>query len=70
MKKIKTYWGYNDCGTTYLFNSFEEALDHAVGHGVFDEVVGRDAIMALEEALFFEVSEDKLEDHEPYLIKR
>lgn len=66
----KWYWGYNDRGFTWLFNSLEEARDHAVGQGIFDEITGKDAMMAFDEELFFEVLEDDLEDYQPYLIKR
>lgn len=69
MSNKKWYWAYTDNGMTYLFNSHEEALDHAVGQGIFDEICGKDAMMAFDEALFFEISEDELEEEEkPYQI--
>ena len=68
MNTHKWYWGYNDQDTTFLFHSLEEARDHAVGQGIFDEITGKDAMMAFEEELFFEISISELEEVQPYQI--
>jgi len=63
----KWYWAYSYNDFTYLFNSLEEARDHAVEQGLFDEICGKDAMMAFDEELFFETQEEDLKD-EKYLI--
>lgn len=67
----KWYWGYISSsieGTTYIFETLDEARDHAILHNEFDEICGKDNFMAHEESLFFEVCEDELEDYAPYTI--
>ena len=64
----KWYWAYTTPsidGVTYLFNTLDEARDHAIAHGEFDEICGKDAFCAHDENLFFEVREDDLHEYMP-----
>lgn len=62
------YLGYTSTsidGTTYIFKTLDEARDHAIAHGEFDEICGKDNFMSHEENLFFEVREDDLAEYSP-----
>lgn len=64
----KWFWAYTSPsidGKTYIFNTLDEARDHAIAKGEFDDLCGKDAFMAYEENLFFEVCEDELEEYSP-----
>ena len=62
------YWAYDNNPITWIFNTLEEARHHAIKTGMFDEICGKDAMMAYDEELFFELVEYELEDYYPYLI--
>jgi len=64
------YWAYENSPITQIFYTLEEARDHAIKTGMFDEICGKDAMIAYEEELFFELSECELEEYQPYLIIR
>lgn len=67
----KWYWAYENNNFVWLFNTLDEARDHAIYKtGMFDEICGKDAFIAYDEELFFEVSENELEHYQPYLIIR
>ncbi len=60
---MKWYWAYTSSCVNqilYTFNTLDEARDHAIANGEFDEVCGKDAFMAHEENLFFEIREDEI----------
>ncbi len=65
----KWYWAYTASSTkdetTYIFNTLDEARDHAIAKGEFDEICGKDAFCAHDENLFFEVREDDLHEYMP-----
>jgi hypothetical protein len=64
----KWYWAYTSPsidGITYLFKSLDDAREHAIAHGEFDDIHGKDAFVEYDERLFFEVREDELEDYLP-----
>lgn len=69
-ESYKWYWAYENNNFVWMFNSLEEARDHATKHGMFDDICGKDAYMEFDENLFFEVSENEREDYQPYLIVR
>lgn len=63
----KLYWAYTSPsidGTTYVFNTENEALDHAIANGEFDEVF-KDHLPDKQNELLFEVREDDLEEYTP-----
>lgn len=65
---FKSYWAYTSpCidGTTYLFNTYSEAYQDAVGNGEFEDCFGKDAWYDREEGLFFEIHESDLQDYLP-----
>jgi hypothetical protein len=64
----KWYWGYENNNFVWFFDTHGAAQDHATKEGMFDEICGKDNMMAFEENLFFAASESELEDYNPYLI--
>jgi hypothetical protein len=63
----KWYWAYTSPsidGTTYVFNTEDEALDHAISNGEFDEVF-KDNWPDKQNELLFELGEDELPDYLP-----
>lgn len=63
---VSWFWGYENNETFYFFNCIDEARDHAIKAGMFDEICGKDAYMDFDENLFFEASENELKDYTPY----
>jgi hypothetical protein len=62
------YWSYTSTGIdgiTYIFETLDQARDHAIAHGEFDEICGKDNFIAHDENLFFEIREDELEEYSP-----
>lgn len=65
----KWYWAYTESGLstrTFLFDTREDALNHAIKHGEFDEVSNKDYFIAHEENLLFELAENDTPDYEPF----
>ena len=68
MKTKQWYWAYTNDPITWIFDTIEEARDHAIEMGMFDDICGKDAYMDFEEQLLFELSEDELTEYSPYLF--
>jgi hypothetical protein len=69
----KWYLAYESTrsGITYISEDYVTTLEHAIEHGEFDEISGKENFMDHEQNLFFEVSEEDLKDVIPYeLITR
>jgi len=66
----KWYWAYNNDPITWIFKSLDEARDRTEKRGMFDEIYGKDAMMAYDEELFFEVSENEIEVYQPCLLSK
>lgn len=64
----KWYWAYTNDPMTWIFDTIEEARDHAIEQGMFDEICGKDAMIDFEEQLLFELSEDELKDYLPFFM--
>jgi hypothetical protein len=67
----KWYWAYTSTavdGVTHVFETLEQARDHAIANGEFDEICGKDQFVEHDENLIFEVREDELEDYAPILF--
>jgi hypothetical protein len=67
-ESYKWYWAYTSSyvdGTTFIFNTYDETLNHAIANGEFEEIYGKDAFIDYEQELLFEVGEDELEEYSP-----
>lgn len=67
----KWYWAYTSSSvdeTTYVFNTLDEARDHAIKNGEFDEICGKDYFIEHDEKLFFEARMDELKDYSPLVF--
>jgi hypothetical protein len=62
----KWYWAYEESGIDnkiFLFDTLDEARDHAIKKGEFDEISCKDSMIEHEENLFFEICENDLENY-------
>lgn len=64
----KWYTCYEDYkGVTLAFKTYDEAMEHAMRSGVFEEICGKDNFEKFQENLFFDVEESELHEHVPYM---
>lgn len=61
-KPLKWYWAY-ESHKTFVFDTYEQAFEHASEHGEFDEICGKESMMEYENELFFEVLEEELKEY-------
>jgi hypothetical protein len=69
MNGEKYYWAYeSSCveNKIFIFHTYDECLDHAIKHGEFDEISCKEYMMAHEENLLFEISEEEVTELSKY----